>query len=113
MKDAQGDVLVTAYALLRPDGQWSLLLMNKDYDHPHPVQIVFHDGASNSDRFFTGSVTMVTFGKAQYQWHPAGRYGYADPDGPAVMSRLNGGADAKYTLPPASITVLRGMIGSQ
>ncbi len=113
LKDAQGHVLVTAYALLRPDGQWSLLLMNKDYDHPHPVQIVFHDGASNFDRFFTGSVTMVTFGKAQYQWHPAGRNGYADPDGPAVTSRLNGGADANYTLPPASITVLRGRISAQ
>ena len=113
LKDAQGHVLVTAYALLRPDGQWSLLLMNKDYDHPHPVQIVFHDGASNFDRFFTGSVTMVTFGKAQYQWHPDGRNGYADPDGPAVTSQLNGGADANYTLPPASITVLRGRIGSQ
>ena len=113
LKDAQGHVLVTAYALLRPDGQWSLLLMNKDYDHPHPVQIVFHDGDSNFDRFFTGSVTMVTFGKAQYQWHPAGRNGYADPDGPAVTSQLNGGADANYTLPPASITVLRGRIGSQ
>jgi hypothetical protein len=113
LKDTQGHVLVTAYALLRPDGQWSLLLMNKDYDHPHPVQIVFHDGDSNSDRFFTGSVTMVTFGKAQYQWHPAGRNGYADPDGPAVTSRLNGGADANYTLPPASITVLRGRISAQ
>jgi hypothetical protein len=113
LKDPQGHVLVTAYALLRPDGQWSLLLMNKDYDHPHPVQIVFHDGDSNSDHFFTGSVTMVTFGKTQYQWHPAGRNGYADPDGPAVTSRLNGGADANYTLPPASITVLRGRISAQ
>jgi hypothetical protein len=25
-----------AYAALRPDGQWSVMLINKDYDHPHP-----------------------------------------------------------------------------
>ena len=29
VKDSDGHVLVTAYALLRPDGQWSLLLINK------------------------------------------------------------------------------------
>ena len=33
IKDADGHVLVTAYAVLRPDGQWSLLLINKDYDN--------------------------------------------------------------------------------
>jgi len=28
VKDAEGHVLVTAYAVLRPDGQWSLMLIN-------------------------------------------------------------------------------------
>ena len=110
VRDSEGNVLVTAYSVLRPDGQWSLMLINKDYDQPHPVRVTFHDGGSNSDRFFTGPVSMITFGKAQYHWHPGRKQGYADPDGPAVTSTMNGGEGAPYTLPPASITVLRGKI---
>ncbi len=110
VKDVEGHVLVTAYAVLRPDGQWSLMLINKDYDHPHPVRITFHDSVAKSDRFFAGPVTMITFGKAQYQWHPARKQGHADPDGPAVTSTLNGREGAPYELPSASITVLRGKI---
>jgi hypothetical protein len=112
VKDAEGNILVTAYALLRPDGQWSLLLINKDYDNPHPVSVTFHDGEAGKDRSFHEQVSMITFGKAQYQWHPGRKEGYADPDGPAVRSTLEGGADAKYILPPASITVLRGSVGA-
>jgi hypothetical protein len=111
IKDAAGHVLVTAYAVLRPDGQWALMLINKDYDNPHPVQLVFHDEDSKTDRSFVGPVDMITFGKEQYIWHPALRDGYADPDGPPARSTLPSGTNA-YTLPPASITVLRGRVGS-
>ena len=43
IKDAEGHALVTVYPVLRPDGQWSLMLINKDYDKPHTVIITFHD----------------------------------------------------------------------
>lgn len=109
LKDADGHVLVTAYAVKRPDGQWSLLLINKDHDKPHSVRVLFDDGKDPS-RGFSGPVTMLTFGKAQYQWHPARRDGYADPDSPPVKSTVSGGREAVYTLPPASMNVLRGEI---
>jgi hypothetical protein len=109
IKDANGHVLVTAYAVLRPDGQWSLMLINKDYDHPHAVRIVFQDDKGTHGGF-AGAVTMLTFGKAQYQWHSARREGYADPDGPSVKSTVTGGADVLYTLPPASLNVIRGQV---
>ena len=112
MKDAKGNVLVTAYAVLRPDGQWSLLVMNKDYDKSHLVHIVFDDAEINAHRTFKGPVTMITFGKTQYQWHPNRKQGYADPDGPPARSTVEGTSDAVYTLPPASVTVLRGKIGA-
>jgi hypothetical protein len=112
IKDAEGHALVTAYAVLRPDGQWSLMLINKDYDNAHSVRIVFHDGDGKVDRLFAGSVSMITFGKEQYAWHSALRDGYADPDGPAARSMLPSGLD-RYTLPRASMTVLRGRVGSQ
>jgi hypothetical protein len=109
IKDAEGHVLVTAYAVLRPDGQWSLMLINRDYDRAHAVHIVFQDDKGTHGGF-AGTVTMLTFGKAQYQWHSARRDGYADPDGPPVKSIVTGGADVLYTLPPASLNVIRGQI---
>ena len=111
VKDSAGHVLVTAYALHRPDGQWSLLLINKDHDHAHPVQVVFHDG--DHAQFFSGPVTRITFGKAQYQWHPDRKKGHADPDGPPVRSTLTVERDTRYDLPPASLTILRGNVKSQ
>lgn len=110
VKDAKGNVLVTAYALHRPDGQWALLLVNKDRNNPQQVRISFHDSGAQSDRFFAGPVTRVTFGSEQYQWHPNGKDGYPDLDGPAVTSTISASADALYALPKASITVLRGRV---
>ena len=36
-----------------------------------------------------GQVKMVTFGSAQYQWHPGGVTGKADPDGPPARSTIS------------------------
>jgi hypothetical protein len=110
IKDAGGHVLVTAYALLRPDGQWSLMLINKDRENPHSVRIVFHDAEAKADRHFEGPISMVTFGSSQYQWHSAGREGYADPDNPPLKSTTNGTEGSTYMLPAASLTVLRGTV---
>ncbi len=110
IKDSSGHVLVTAYAVLRPDGQWSLLLINKDHDQDHAVRIVFQDSEAKKENRFVSPVRMITFGKNQYQWHPARRNGYADPDGPAATYDVAGGEAAVYTLPAASVSVLRGRI---
>jgi len=112
VKDSDGHVLVTAYALERPDGQWSVMLINKDYDHPHAVRVVFRDSDANRATNFAGPVTIITFGKEQYQWHPNRKKGYADPDGPPKTSRLKSEQNTNYELPPASITVLRGTLGT-
>jgi hypothetical protein len=113
VKDSQGHVLVTAYALHRPDGQWSLMLINKDHDHPHQARIVFHDVESIRDTSFAGPVTVITFGTEQYQWHPDRKKGHADPDGPAVSSKVSAEESTLYTLPAASLTVLRGRLRSE
>lgn len=110
LRDSEGHVLVTAYPVLRPDGQWSLLVINKDHDNEHPVRIQFHDDDAKDKLAFTGPVTMITFGKTQYLWHPNRKQGYADPDGPAATSTIQGTANTIYALPPASVTVLRGKI---
>lgn len=113
VKDSQRHTLVTAYALHRPDGQWSLMLINKDHDQPHQVRVVFHDAENNRDAFLAGPVTILTFGRAQYQWHPDRKKGHADPDGPPAASTLHGGQDTQYILPAASLTILRGQLSSE
>jgi F5/8 type C domain len=110
IKNAKEQTLVTAYAVLRPDGQWSLMVINKDYENPQSVYIVFHDVDSGTNSSFTGPVTRITFGKEQYRWHSAMKDGYADPDGPADKSNLPDGTN-RFVLPSASMTVLRGRIG--
>jgi len=110
ISDADGHVLVTAYSLLRPDGEWSLLVVNKDRLNPQSVQIDFHDSAHNRDHYFHGDVTQVSFGADNYVWHAKGQNGSADPDGPVVTSTQPGGKGVQYTLPAASINVLRGKV---
>jgi hypothetical protein len=110
LRDSAGHVLVTAYALHRPDGQWSLMLINKDHDHSQRVSVLFQDKDANRTSSFAGQVTMITFGKAQYRWHSDRKKGQADPDGPPVRVRVNAHHDTKYDLPPATITVLRGAL---
>ena len=110
--DAAGHSLVTAYALLRPDGQWSLMVVNRDQENAHKVRIEF-DGPKESGRSaFTGAVQVLTFGSAQYHWHPTHDGGFPDPDGPAVKSTLNVAADTIYELPKASMSVIRGSIAN-
>ena len=75
---------VTSYAVHRPDGVWSLMLVNRNETEPHEVTVSFND--AKSKRGYTGPVTMVTFGSEQYVWKPDGAKSYADPDGPPVAS---------------------------
>lgn len=59
---------------------------------------------------FTGPVTMTTFGAAQYVWRPEGPKSHADPDSPPITSTIDATAATAFTLPRASVTVLRGRV---
>jgi hypothetical protein len=108
--DSEGHVLVTVYAIQRPDGKWSLLLVNKDQKSTQQVSVVFHDVSRHNNHYFEDGVTQISFGADDYLWHPDGANGFAAPDGPAESSIHSGGQRAIYTLPKASITVLRGEV---
>ena len=114
IRDDAGHVLVTSYALLRPDGQWSLMLVNKDQQSPHALRIAFHRDDRQTDTHFAGPVEFVTFGSEQYQWHTDLKLvsigGSADPDGPPARSTLSARPNTIYVLPKASVTVIRGKL---
>jgi hypothetical protein len=112
IEDGAGHNLVTAYAALRPDQQWSLMLVNKDQENSHKVRIVFHDAKQNTDASFAGPVDMISFGSTQYQWHPNVNGGTADPDGPPSRSTVSVSPGSEFELPKASVTVLRGSLSA-
>lgn len=125
VSDGVGHALVTAYAVKRPDGQWSVMLVNKDQENSHRVRVEFTNSSSSRAQF-SGQVEESLFGRDQYRWAPPSpdfnahlpeslgeasqiyRGGHADPDGPIVRKRIPGGTD--FDLPAASVIVLRGNI---
>ena len=111
IKDSEGNVLVTSYALHRPDGNWSLMLVNRDESNSHTVRVAFDDSKTKRSASFTGLVSLVTFGSEQYVWKNDGPHSHADPDGPPAGTFITGNPQAAFTLPKASVTVLRGRIG--
>jgi hypothetical protein len=123
--DGAGHTLVTAYAVKRRDGQWAVMLVNKDQENSHHVHVDFADGAG-SHAPFSGPVEESIFGRAQYHWKPPQRGfnahmpearnnvqelyqgGKADPDGPIVRKQIQASSD--FELPAASVVVLRGKL---
>jgi hypothetical protein len=110
VKDDAGHALVTAYAAKRPDGAWSLMVLNKDPSNEHEVKIEFAGASGKPPAHFRGRLTMVTFGAEQYVWHSEGPKSHADPDGPPVTKTLNLKNGESVRLPKASVTVLRGAV---
>ncbi len=105
LKDGAGHTLITAYPVQLPDGEWSVMVINKDQSNPHTVHLVFDDGASSKS--FSGSVSMVSFGSEQYVWRSEGVNSHPDPNAPPVRKTVQGGL---IELPKASLTVLRGKL---
>jgi hypothetical protein len=66
LENEQREQIVTAYALHRPDGLWSVMLINKDPSGPHDVKIIF-ENPSGTKASFASSIDIVQFSDAQYQ----------------------------------------------
>ena len=93
--DADGNELVRAYPVRRPDGRWSVLLLNMDQQRSYTAAFRALKPAE-----------IWQFSRAEYQWHAAGADGYPDPSLPAA--RVAPSADGTVALPPWSLTVVLG-----
>ncbi len=56
LMDAAGRTVITSYAVHRPDGNWSLMLINHDLNAAHPIHLVIDD-AKHVSHSFAGSVS--------------------------------------------------------
>jgi hypothetical protein len=86
-------ISVTAYVLHRPDGQWALLLLNKDPKRTCRVSVPL-----------SAPLTSFQYSATQYRWHPHGAHSFASPDLPPCRRVLDRSA---LDLPPFSLTLLR------
>jgi len=99
----KGEPLVTAYALKRPDGRWSLMMINKDPERSYTIQPII--GENEAGREIPGPVDLIQYGAQQYAWKPQGEEGHPLRNLPPARTRL---PDAgRITLPPYSISILR------
>lgn len=107
LKDEAGHTLITAYAVTRPDGNWALMIVNKDQSNPHDVSVAFED----SHKVLGGPLTLITFGSEQYMWQSDGPNGHPNPNDPPIIKTLPSGTRS-FRLPKASVTVIRGKAAS-
>ena len=86
------------------------MLVNRDEMNPHTVRVAFENLKSKTGGSFTGPITFVTFGSEQYVWINDGPHSHPDPDGPPIARTVSANSQTTFTLPKASITVLRGKV---
>lgn len=98
---------VTAYAVHRPDGRWAVLLLNKDPKQAHSITVRFRPAAGAATASFSAPADLYQYSAAQYIWHPNKANGYPAPDLPPRHSLFSG---RTVTLPPFSISLLRGRV---
>jgi hypothetical protein len=98
--DAQGRALVTAYPLLRPDGLWSVLLINRS---PHEIET--HLRFNDTDVPPNAALSLFRYSPKQYAWDKV----EARPsrDLPPEQTTLPGWS-SRLRLPGLSLTVVRG-----
>ena len=103
LRDSSG-AIVTVYPLRRPDGRWSLLLVNKDSVHAYAVRLRLASDTAADGRAPSGPLDVVQFSAAQYGWREDGPNGRPTRSDPPARFRRDAAA---LVLPGYSVTVVR------
>ena len=112
IKDPDGNLLVTTYAVHRPDGNWSLMLVNRDENNSHTVRVSFENAKEKRHSFLSGNISWMSFGSDQYVWINDGPNSHPDPNLPPAHAIIAANPQTIFTLPKASITVIRGRLAN-
>ena len=104
LADARGGPVVKAYGLKRPDGMWSILLINRDAHSGHRIDISLRTSQGGAPVRLPGPFDVVQYGPAQFSWRAAGDAGQPMRDLPPRRFRIVGSV---VDLPPYSLTVVK------
>lgn len=103
------DPLISAYAAMRPDGLWSVMLINRDVDNAKEVRIEFEceePGCQESKIGYShGEVDVYQYSRNEYE---LGSDLLPRKDLPPEHQRLKSGSSTTFNLPAYSLTVVRG-----
>jgi hypothetical protein len=99
---------VTGYAVHRADGRWALLLINKSRSRSCSIRPRFADPTRRRLSPFTGPIDLFQYSASDYVWRPQGAHGRPERDLPPEHRILPAGAARRFSLPPYSLTVIRG-----
>jgi hypothetical protein len=100
--------VVTAYAVHRPDKQWSILAINKDPKRPAQLSVHFKFSDTQPPVTFSEKIDIIQFSRQQYVWRDDGPNSRPTRSLPPAHFRRD--ASSSYRLPPYSLTVLRGTL---
>ncbi len=100
--------LVAAYPVQRPDGRWSLMLINKDPKRAYAVSAEFVQNNASAPSPFAAPFETFTFSSKEYEWKMEGKASHATRSHPATRAIVTPAANQPLvTIPPWSLTVLR------
>jgi len=110
VRNGNGDQVVTAYAVHRPDGLWALMLINRDPNRVFQTTLNFLDTSSGSLKGFQGSLDLYQYSSQQYVLGGLPQNPYpVKVDEPAhrIIQSENG---TRISLPAYSLTIVRGAV---
>jgi F5/8 type C domain len=114
-RNSKGEQLISAYALHRPDGLWSLLLINKDPRRSFRTGVIFRYSASRVSGNFQGEIETLQYSRKQYILGGPVSEPYPikadEPEKRVIHSESSG--PVTFMLPPYSLTVVRGKVNTR
>jgi hypothetical protein len=110
VRNADGEELITAYAVHRPDGLWSVLLINKDPGHVYSVTVDISNTSLRRVATFKGQVDLFQFSGAQYELTSDLDNPFPIKAEPPTHYGLDPYGTRSIILPAYSLTVVRGKL---
>lgn len=104
MKERSNRGKVTGYSLRKPNGNWSIMLINRDSSHNMKMNIQIHHTHFNQNLNWKAGVDVYQYSSEQYQWQSHGPLGRPLKNDDPIKKHIQ--FKGIIDLPPYSITIL-------
>jgi hypothetical protein len=106
-RQRRGESLLSAYAVYRPDGLWSLLVINKDSKCAYRMNLEFYNVLTGKTIPVQSALDLYRFSGEQYQLSADESDPYPIKSLPPTHERLEKNKLTTISLPSYSLTVIR------